>query len=211
MYLQNLESQDKINEDNVETRDTEGEKAVENTSGVGTSSNDSGQSFKGKNPWKRTMLRDSYNLLTKAQNVANSVNSCVVSENEFDLFGRMVAVQFKNLPMESAIEARQYIQNYLSGLRLKHIRRQSQTSNFIYEMVENRTQPHFMSSPPASTISRNSYYSSNDDTYNDNATLSYGNLENTNTTVVTNQSNSENAFTSVVDINDVLTQAWESA
>ncbi|CAG5044006.1 unnamed protein product [Parnassius apollo] len=104
MYLQNLESQDKINEDNVETRDTEGEKAVENTSGVGTSSNDSGQSFKGKNPRKRTMLRDYDNLLTKAQNVANSVNSSVVSENEFYLFGRMVAVQLKNLPMESAIE-----------------------------------------------------------------------------------------------------------
>lgn len=211
MYLQNLESQDKINEDNVETRDTEGKKAVENTSGVGTSSNDSGQSFKGKNPRKRTMLRDYDNLLTKAQNVANSVNSSVVSENEFDLFGRMVAVQLKNLPMDSAIEAQQYIQNYLSGLRLKHIRRQSQTSNFIYEMEENRTQPYFMSSPPTSTISRNSYYSSNDDTYNENATLSYGNLDNTNTTVVTNQSNSENAFTSVVDRNDVLTQAWESA
>nr|XP_049703706.1 uncharacterized protein LOC126056107 isoform X2 [Helicoverpa armigera] len=137
----NLESQNKINEDNIEPRGTEGEKAVENSSRVGTSSNDSGQSFKRKNPRKRPTLREYDNLLTKAQNVANSVNSSVVSENEFDLFGRMVAVQLKNLPMESAIEAQQYIQNYLSGLRLKHIRRQSQTSNFIYEMVENRTQP----------------------------------------------------------------------
>ncbi|CAG5026388.1 unnamed protein product [Parnassius apollo] len=156
MYLQNLESQDKINEDNVETRDTEGEKAVENTSRVqeNTSSNDSGQSFKGTNPRKRTMLRDYDNLLTKAQNVANSVKSSVVSENKFDLFGLNFTTYFF-LPMESTIEAQQYIQNYLSGLRLKHIRRQSQTLNFIYEMVENRTQPHFMSSPPTSTISRN--------------------------------------------------------
>ncbi|VVC91997.1 unnamed protein product, partial [Leptidea sinapis] len=53
----NLESQDKINEDNVETRDTEGEKAVENTSGVGTSSNDSGQSFKGKRTEKDDATR----------------------------------------------------------------------------------------------------------------------------------------------------------
>ncbi|KAJ0172570.1 hypothetical protein K1T71_011709 [Dendrolimus kikuchii] len=65
-------------------------------------------------------LKDCHNLLTKVQNVANSMSKHQEQhEHEFDIFGKSIAAQLKNMPLDTAIEAQMFMQNYLSELRLR--------------------------------------------------------------------------------------------
>lgn len=104
------------NEERTSGADPEAASQTNNNSSVVIKGNVS------KNARKR-VIKKYDNLLRKVQNVANTVNKPLQSENEFDIFGKSIAAQLKNMPLDTAIEAQMIIQNYLSEMRLKTIQR----------------------------------------------------------------------------------------
>lgn len=133
--FQDLGSEEEASQTVSHTTENEGTDAVDNnvihlnaeTSGSDTQTSKNGRNKRENSsesrvtPRKRP-FREYSNLLTKAQNVADSIRGPVIPENEFDVFGKNVAIQLKNMPMDVAIEAEMYIQNYLSTKRLECLR-----------------------------------------------------------------------------------------
>lgn len=108
---------------------------------------------------RKRILKEYDNSIPKVQHIANGVNSTSnsveQSENEFDIFGKSIAAQLKNMPLDMAIEAQMLIQNHLSELRLKTIR--SSSSHY-----SNMAPPLTQTSSPASAHTSTSYVYSHD-------------------------------------------------
>ncbi|XP_050676858.1 uncharacterized protein LOC126973577 [Leptidea sinapis] len=96
---------------------------------------------------KRT-ARNLSRLVNKVKNVADSINTRMSTETEFDIFGKSVAAQLKSLPIHKAVEGQMFIQNYLSNLRLQQMGHGS--SNYAYNPSPNSM---YQSSPsPTNTL-----------------------------------------------------------
>lgn len=105
---------------------------------------------------RKRILKEYDNSIPKVQHIANGANNSIEqSENEFDIFGKSIAAQLKNMPLDMAIEAQMLIQNHLSELRLKTIRASS--SHF-----SNMAPPLTQTSSPASGHTSTSFAYSQD-------------------------------------------------
>ncbi|XP_050506119.1 uncharacterized protein LOC126884240 [Diabrotica virgifera virgifera] len=63
--------------------------------------------------------------LSELKNISASLSKKIApkEEDEFDMFGKLIACQLKKLPIIVALEAQQYIFSYLIQKRIEHIRR----------------------------------------------------------------------------------------
>ncbi|XP_077289262.1 uncharacterized protein LOC143913395 isoform X2 [Arctopsyche grandis] len=75
-------------------------------------------------PNKRRKVQEYQSVLAQLKGVSDSLNTLQV-ENEFQIFGRHIGAQLKNMPLFMALQAQQHIQNYLNDIRLQALSQSS--------------------------------------------------------------------------------------
>lgn len=69
------------------------------------------------------------NMVSQLKEISETANSAA-EENEFDVFGKLVGIKLKSLPLILALEAQEHIQVYLNRIRRKHI--QNSVESTVY-------------------------------------------------------------------------------
>lgn len=96
---------------------------------------------------RKQNIQDLNSIVDKISKVSKQVNPLMVPENEFDIFANSVGAQLKSMPLNLALQAQNYIQNYLYQIRLQHLKSESHSA---FESPT-QTNPTVSSTPSVST------------------------------------------------------------
>lgn len=107
-------------------------------------------------PRKRTKNDFDHSLTKRQQYASTTYKPAQQTEHEFDIFGKSIAAQLKNMPLDKAIEAQMVMQNYLSGVRLKNLgcktsnSQESSSSDSSYTVAQPSPSPTISPAPSPS-------------------------------------------------------------
>lgn len=102
---------------------------------------------------KKRKIAQLSSMVTQLREITETTNS-TAEENEFEVFGKLVGLQLKSLPLILALEAQEHIQVHLNRIRRQHLLNSiERTSESPYTDSPYSSNDNFEEQPPQATES----------------------------------------------------------